>query len=146
MPTTANDLRRDAIRRTLAHHAGGAPDAAAVAEATLSTWAQVAAQLTLVLGMRGVDALLRRSLHLTSVTFPWLAVIGEGRETTTALLANLKACLAQRETADASAASLALLATFTELLANLIGDSLTELLLDPVWIPPPAGFEQETTP
>lgn len=146
MPTADHDLRREAIRRTLAYHAGGVRNAGAVAEATLGTWSQVAAQLALVLGTRGVEVLLRRSLHLASATFPWLAIVGEGRETTTALLANLKACLAEREATDAAEASHALLVTFTDLLADLIGDSLTGLLLDPVWKPPPPGLERETVP
>ena len=51
--------------------AGEAPDASAIAEATLNTWRQVAARLAPVIGARGVDALFSRSLHVTSQDLPW---------------------------------------------------------------------------
>jgi len=145
MSTTANDMRREAIRKTLAHHAGGAPDAGAVAEATLSVWHQVAGRLAPVIGTGGVDALFRRSLHLTSANFPWLA-ISDDAGNNAALLASFKARLASRETDTAVEAGHALLVIFTELLASLIGESLTERLLRPVWAPQPTASEQETAP
>jgi len=43
------------------------------------------------------------------------------------------ACLAAQQTAAAAEAAGALLLTFAELLATLIGESLTERLLAPVW-------------
>ena len=128
MSTAEPDLRRDAIRATLTQRAGGDPDASAIAEATLNTWHQVAARLAPVIGARGVDVLFSRSLHLTSSAFPWLAITGDHGDSA-ALLASLKARLAGRETDAATEASHALLVTFTELLATLIGESLTERLL-----------------
>ena len=90
MATTSDDLHREAIRGTLAQRAGEAPDASAVAEATLSTWRQVAVRLAPVIGARGVDVLFSRSLHLTSKAFPWLAMVGDHGDGA-ALLAGLKA-------------------------------------------------------
>jgi hypothetical protein len=54
------------------------------------------------------------------------------------------ACLASQHTAAAAEAVYALLLTFTELLATLIGESLTERLLAPVWARPSLPSDQET--
>jgi hypothetical protein len=133
MSAAEPDLRRDAIRATLTQRAGGNPDAGSIAQATLDTWQQVAERLVPVIGPRGVDALLGRALHLTSKSFPWLAMTGSAAESAL-LLAGLKTRLAGGETTAAAQAGLALLATFVELLATLIGASLTERLLTPVWV------------
>jgi len=145
MATTSDDLRREAIRGTLARSAGDSPDASAIAEATLNTWRQVTDRLAPVIGARGVDALFSRSLHVTSKTFPWLAMAGNDGSSAT-LLASLKLRLAGQETAAAAQASYSLLVNFTELLATLIGASLTERLLAPVWRPPSPESEQESAP
>jgi hypothetical protein len=143
LPVATSEQQRDAIHRTLAQRAGGAPDANAIAEATLTTWHQVAARLSPVIGVRGVDVLFSRSLHLTSTDFPWLAIT-RGKEDRATQLASLRARLAERETASAAKASSSLLVTFTNLLSGLIGKSLTERLLGPVWAPPAAPAKKET--
>jgi hypothetical protein len=129
-------MRREAIRRTLAQRAGDAPNASAIAEATLSAWREVADRLTPVIGVRGVDVLFSRALHVTSATFPWLAITGD-HEDSTAPLASFRARIENCDTAVAAEASNALLVNFTELLATLIGESLTEQLLGSVLSPPP---------
>lgn len=146
MSTANSDLTREAIRRTLAHGAGVVPDASAVAEATLSTWRQVAARLAPVIGARGVDALFNRSLHLTSSAFPWLKISGDhgGGGDGAPLLASLQSLLAGRETDDAAEACHSLLVTFVVLLTTLIGESLTERLLGPVWVPLAPAPNKET--
>ncbi len=128
-------IRREAIRRTLAHRAGATPNASTVTEAALSTWQQLAARIEPVIGARGVDALFDRSLHLTSKTFPWLAVTAD-HGNSTASLASLWGSFETREPTVATEASVALLGTFTELLVSLIGESLTERLLGLVWMLP----------
>ena len=138
-------MYREAIRRTMARHVGGTPDASAVAEATLRTWHQMVAQLAPVLGARGVDALFNRSLQLTSATFPWLASAQSDRPGV-APLAGLKALLETRDSTAATEACHALLVTFTELLASLIGEPLTERLLSPIWVFSPAASESGNTP
>jgi hypothetical protein len=143
MSTTDSEQFREAIRRTLAQRAGSAPDANAVAEATISTWHQMAARLAPVIGSGGIDVLFNRSLFLTCSVFPWLTILGDHRDRSD-LLANLKAHLAGRETDAAVEASNALLGTFTELLTALIGESLTERLLSQVLVPPSPASEQET--
>lgn len=143
MPTTDNKSIQEAIRRTLMQRTGGAPDASTVSEAIISTWHQMADRLTPVIGVKGVDILFHRSLQLTCTTFQWLAISGSYKDSA-ALLADLKARLASRETKDAVEASYTLLVTFTELLVTLIGIALTERLLRPVWVPRSTVSAQET--
>ena len=139
------DLPNEAIRNTLARRAGDAPDSSAIAEAVLDTWRCIADRLEPVIGRRGVDALFNRALHVTCQTYPWLAVADiEGAVTLP--LASLSLRLADREPAAAEEASYVLLMTFTVLLANLIGESLTHRLLEAVWSPPSANSEERSTP
>lgn len=142
MSPTKNLICREMIRRTLAHHAGTAPDPDTVAEATFIIWNLVATQLTPVIGTKGVDILFRRSLHLTSFSFPWLAMTDE-YEDTPSLLSSTKARLANRETSDSTEAGCTLLITFTELLKTLIGESLTGRLLGKIWVSPSPTTKQE---
>lgn len=141
MPTA--DSYQEAIRRTLTLRSEAPPDASEVAEATLQTWQRMADELVPVLGSHGADVLFGRSLYITSTHFPWLAIIGE-HGNSTAQLANLKARLADRETDTAAEASYTLLVTFVELLISLIGESLTERLLAPVWVQRLPASEQES--
>ncbi len=142
MSTTNRDLRHAAIRSTLARHVGGVPDASVVAEAALGAWQQVAERLEPVIGARGVAVLFGRALHLTRKRFAWLVVAWDPADSG-ASLTHLKACIEARATEDAAQAGCALLATFTELLATLIGESLTERLLGPVWVPANPPTDQE---
>jgi len=145
MSTLKSELYREAIRRALMCRAGTPPDASVVAEATLNIWQQMVAWLAPVIGARGVEVLFSRSLHLMSSAFPWLVIAGD-HGNNVALLASLKARLADSETNDAIEASYTLLVTFTELLSTLIGESLTERLLRPVWAhPPPTSTSAQET-
>ena len=144
MPTTDRDLCRETIRRTLMQRAGDAPDARAIAKATSETWLLMSAQLTPVIGANGVDAVLKRSVHLTSVVFPWLA-IPDAQLDIDSLPVRISELLAGREPVAAAQGSTSLLITFTELLATLIGNSLTKRLLDPIWAAAPGVVEQEKT-
>ena len=71
-----HDMPNEAIRNTLARCAGETPDSSAIAEAALATWSRVADRLELVIGLRGVDALFNRALHVTGKTYPWLTTVG----------------------------------------------------------------------
>ncbi len=144
MLTTLHTVRREALRATLARRAGNAPTTRSVADAALGIWQQIAARLEPVIGAGGVDVLFGRSLHLTGKAFPWLAAAG-AKGNSAASLGSLRACLETHETQVAAAAGLALLAGFTELLAGLIGESLTDRLLGNVWLLPLAISELETT-
>jgi hypothetical protein len=125
---TNNDQYREAIGKTIVNHAGKSPDSNAIAEAAVITWLEMCAQLKPVLGVRGVNILFRRSLHLTKISFPEIE-ISDFSESDTNLLAGLKNNLTRRETTNALESIRDLLVTFTELLASLIGDPLTKRLL-----------------
>ena len=142
MSTADSDNLREAIRRTLTQRAGDAAEACTVAAAALLTWQQMASQLAPVIGKQGVEALFFRALHLTSTAYPWLADAEDGD----APIASFWQRLDAHDTTSASEASLSLLATFAELLALLIGASLTERLLASAWIPPASTPEPESTP
>lgn len=136
------DARREAIRIMLMQRTGSASDTNAIAQATVDIWHQMAAQLAPVIGARGVEVIFSRALHQISSAFPWLAIAGDQGDIA-ARLATLKAHFAGQDTATAAHGSSALLWTVTELLATLIGESLTERLLDPVWAPSPASSASE---
>jgi hypothetical protein len=113
-------------------------DAAQIAEALASTWRAVESALAPIIGARGVAALYRRSLHLASSAYPWLAELREGDPTTIDLGA-LQSAVAQQPGPLAALAGNALLQTFYQLVGSLIGPSLTERLLRSVWADSPGG-------
>jgi len=134
------------IAAPLAHRVGEDADAAQIAEAVVATWQEVDAALTPIIGQRGVAALYKRSLYLTGAAQPWLAGTHKGVPTAMDLAA-LKSVLAQQSSANAAAGGGALLQTFYELLTSLVGPSLTERLLRPVWANSLSGRPaQDTTP
>jgi hypothetical protein len=139
---TESELQRAAIRRTLAHHAGKTADAKVIAAATLSIWTKMVTRLAPVIGVRGVDVLFRRALHLTQNDFAWLAIAGGAEKEDADLLANIKERLEGCEAEVAIEASYTLLVTFTELLTALIGESLVGRLFDPVWGPSSPASEE----
>ena len=139
-----HDMPNEAIRSTLARRAGDKPDSSAIAEAALDTWRCVSDRLEPVIGRRGVNALFNRALHVTCKTYPSLAFEGmDGNEAVQ--LAGLRLHLSDCEPAAAEEASYVLLLTFSVLLANLIGESLTKRLLGPVWSPPSPNSEEMST-
>jgi len=103
-----------------------------VAEAVGAIWLEIDHALHPVFGHRGVAALYSRSLSLAASTYPWLK---PGYKS--ALFAidpgALKAVLAKQTPAEATAAGSALFQSFHDLLASLVGDSLTDRLLRSVW-------------
>ncbi len=98
----------------------------------VAMWLEIDTALRPIIGQGGVAALYKRSLHLTTPAYPWLASTHEGVQAPMDLAA-LKAIFAQQSNASAAAGSRALLHTFNELLASLVGPSLTERLLRSVW-------------
>lgn len=123
---------RDRITEFLQGKVAAGASARQVADAVAEALQGIDEELTPVIGQRGVAALYKRALHLATQAHPWLPVAQEGIRAAMDLGA-LTTGLAQRESPDAAAAGAALLQTFHELLARLIGASLTERLLRPVW-------------
>lgn len=143
MPRTEDNMYLETVRYTPLNNVGNAPaNAGAIAEATLKTWHQVSARLSPVIGDQGVNALLGRSLYLTSAAYPWLTNVWDNVDSAT-MLSGLKACIAGRDPDVAAEASHTLFAHFVVLLSSMIGESLVDRLLGPVWAFPPSASEQE---
>lgn len=123
MPTTDTDLLREALRGALTRDARRG----LAAVDTPDVWAQLVAHLAPVIGERGVEVLFGRAVHVASLKFPWSTTANDAGPPG-AFAARLEA----REASAVSEASEVVLATFTELLASLIGASLSERLLAPV--------------
>ncbi len=108
--------------------AASGADAGKIADAAVTAWAAIDGALAPIVGRRGIAALYKRSLHLALADHPWLAAAYEG-----ALqpgdFTSLHAALSQQTGANAAAAQDAIVQTFQDLLNNLIGQSLTQRLL-----------------
>jgi hypothetical protein len=120
------------IADTLAQHAADGVDSAHIAAMVVSIWRDIDATLRPILGQRGVASLYRRSVHLTSVGHSWFASIRDAVHTTLDLPA-LEAVLTAQDNVEAAAGGGDLLQAFHELLASLVGTSLTEQLLCSIW-------------
>lgn len=111
-----------------------ADDASAeqIADAIVALWQEIDQALHPIIGHGGVAALYDRSLHLTAADYPWLAM---GHQGTLAAVdpSALKAALEQQAAAEAAAGGLALFQSFHDLLASLVGASLTDRLLHSAW-------------
>ncbi len=99
-----------------------------VARVTVHLWNSIDSELTFIIGKNGFNSLFERSLHLTQLTFPWLG-INHASHSDDAQFASLKKSLEGRNFSDADAGSKALLDTFTNLLAQLIGKPLMNSIL-----------------
>jgi hypothetical protein len=133
------------LEATFAQRAQLLHDAQGAAQLLVDIWASVDAALRGVIGPLGVAALLARSLRLTARHHPALAVACV-HASMAPDLATLQASLAREPLPEALAASLALLQSFEELLAGLIGSALAERLLRPVWQHTPGDAPNTPTP
>lgn len=120
------------IPNTLLDRVATGASALEIADAAVGQWMRIHAALAPVIGDRGVAALYRRSLSLTRRSYPWFESV-----TDSACENQIFGCLveelSQHSAADAAVANGALLQTFNDLLATLVGASLTRRLMEPVW-------------
>ena len=119
-------------------------DAEQVADAIVAIWLEINQALHPIIGQRGMAALFNRSLHLTAVIYPWLAIDQPGFPAAVDLSA-LRAALGQQTAAEAAVGGSALFQTFHELLASLVGASLTDRLLGSVWTHSSPGSPAQDT-
>ena len=134
------------MQQPLANRIDADAGAAQIAAAVLAIWEEIDDALTPIVGPLGLVALYRRTVHLVAEQHPWLAGRDDGVLTDTDP-AVLKSVLAQRSSAEAAAGGNAFLITFHDLLASLIGPSLTARLLRSVWETPSSGTAaQDTSP
>ncbi len=117
---------------TFAQLAAEGADVSRIMDMVISRWCEVTAALSPIIGQPGVAALFKRSIYLTCADYPSLVVLCEDAFRPGELAA-LRDALARETGADAAAANDALLRTFLDLLATLIGAPLAERLLGPVW-------------
>lgn len=108
---------------------------ARVADRAVVTWEAVDASLSVTLGPKAVTALYCRSLYLTRTEHPWLVTAFAGGSTAT-IFESLKSAVLCQTVGHANAALTALMHNFKSLLVHLLGESLTERLLEPVGTPP----------
>jgi hypothetical protein len=116
----------------LARRVGHSANAAQITDAIISMWQEIDATLCPIIGQRGVAALYKRSLHLSTAAYPWMGGLHEGVLPAIDPVP-LRSVLARQSSDDARAAGNTLLANFHGLLSTLVGPSLTERLLRAVW-------------
>jgi hypothetical protein len=133
------------IQATIADLAAVTTDAERIAAVAASTWREINEVLSPVIGPGGVAALYQRALHLTRPAYPSLTVMRED-PLRPGDFAALRAALAQQSAEQVAAANGALLQAFCDLLANLIGISLTERLLRSVRELPAADSKRAVYP
>jgi hypothetical protein len=137
--------QHDSFPEVLSHLFQHDPDPVAIAGKLARVLHDIEAVLTPILGGRGVAALVQRSLHLARATHPWLAEPIEVAQPGIDLHA-LESSFARHEAAEAASAALALLHSFHELLASLVGRPLAERLLEPVWARAPNSRTAQDIP
>jgi len=120
------------IAASLASRINGRADATQIADEIVSMCQEINDALSPIIGRRGVDALYKRSLYLAALAYPWLAMARDGAQEFMDP-ATLKLTLSAQSPTSAAAGGGALFQTFQDLLASLVGSSLTERLLHPVW-------------
>jgi hypothetical protein len=126
-----------AVRNLLATESGSSTSTEVAIRATQAC-EQLVRHLSRLLGGTGSRTLLKRSVHLASASFPWLAraEIPDGAEGG----ATLRTRMESESPGEATEAFVCLLTTFFELLARLIGEVLAARVLHEVW---PAMFPSD---
>lgn len=106
----------------------GASNPDAGGSSLLLPWRRIAQQLCPLIGESGFCALFGRATHVVGPEHAWLAPQQPCRSPEQ-LFSSLEERLGSVDAARAAAANEALLRTFTQLLAALIGEKLTQRLL-----------------
>lgn len=132
-------MRHTLVQRALENAADSA-GAQGVAEATAHALSALFAALDPLIGQIAIRALCIRSLHLAKSSFGRPSPQSRSMD---ALLASLSQDLTARAFDDARRSAVALLDAMTALLGSLIGEPLTNRLLQSAW-GSSAGGEPET--
>ncbi|MDB5958985.1 MAG: hypothetical protein JWP59_279 [Massilia sp.] len=121
---TDEDSPRAIIARLLASD----PDAAV--DTSIAILEQLASSLVGMIGEHGFETLLYRSAHRVNLDFPWLLYDPRTRPADPELN-QLRDCFDGQDKAPAYAASELLLTTLLDILAVLIGEHMTKLIVQP---------------
>lgn len=128
----------------LAHKVAQGETSLQVADAVTLAWQQIDVALSPLIGHRGVAGLYQRTLHITGVDNPWLAICYKGI-LVEMNLDDLNQVLVQQSATDAANGGAMLFQTFYDLLGRLIGTTLTARLLHAVWIAPSRAADVQNT-
>lgn len=103
-----------------------------VVDAAIKLWEQMATEIISIVGESGFNSLYSRSIFLTQSTFPWVTASTKS-PLTDQRFAELKMNFEGQTPAQAIEANRLLLITFTDILASLIGEQLTNTILRSAW-------------
>lgn len=101
-------------------------------DASITLWARLAEILFPLIGMRNFECLFARSLRVTQTRFDWIARSRETRQVCSAK-GDLNLCLAGDGIEGRMLASVSMLNFFLDTLVGLLGEGLTEHVLDLAW-------------
>lgn len=121
---------QEVARRLITSQMGANRQPHELVSVAVSIFETLLTTLSPVVGTFGSQALLGRSLTLTTTAFP---CYGEVRGAEHALLDAVGACLRKQEPDVAMEATVALLTAYMDLLATFIGEPLTMRLLQEAW-------------
>jgi hypothetical protein len=127
--------RHQLIQSLLAQRSEQAVDVA------IHLWEKLSLELLLIVGDEGFSAIYARSVYLCRSSFGWLT---ESTAQDQARFTPLRTSLQGQSPEQVEAASRLLLTTFTDILATLIGDGLTDHLLDSAWGTAPTTGTKES--
>jgi hypothetical protein len=120
-------LLRQLAQQMITQQVGGSGDSAQWSSAAVQVYRHIITSLSHFLGKTGTYALFRRSVQLTEGSLPPLrAVRGVEQE---GMLDAVEACFRDQEPDEIRRVSIALLVTFLEVLAKLVGEPLTQQLI-----------------
>lgn len=124
MPTT-DQQRHRMISRAVRRRSDAQTDV------NVKLWNSLAAELCVLIGVRGFGALYIRSLYCASAAFPWM--VRPIPETPPNAFKLVEFSLNTSDAAEAQAAHAALLNIFTDTLIIIIGEALTNNILRKAW-------------
>ena len=142
MTASGPAAQREFALAMLAHRAGPASNAEAVAAAADRAYDDLARLLVPIIGDVGVSALTDRAIHLAGRDYPWLvAALTPAAEEASRIGAALK----QQDPAEAARAAAAVFAAFLGLLATFIGEPLAARLVRQAWPDVSSSADTEKT-
>lgn len=101
-------------------------------DAARRLWEAMAAQIILIVGESGFNSLYERALSLLQPTYPWLIANSQSAQADNRF-SELLIILERQSPEQARTANNQLLIMFTDILASLIGEDLTNHILQIAW-------------
>ena len=118
----------------VAKRAGTSANGPMLAAAAQRTYREFAGATAPLIGQKGVEALMRRAMHLARREFPWLSSDNaEPPAQDEDTFAHVARCLERADACSAADAAGAVFGLAAGLLATLIGEGLTASLLYKAW-------------